>query len=339
MKNLPRIAALLVLLFGTGARPSCQILLKGGGSTFPAPLYNQWFSAFSKLDPSVKFDYQPVGSGRGQELILQQDVDFGASDAPMRDEALTNAPGKILHIPTAGGADAIIVNLHDVKNLRLDGPALASIYLGKTTHWNDPVIARLNPGARLPDEEITVVHRSDPSGTTFMFTDYLCTISPEWKLKVGRYLSINWPAGIGVAGSSAVASLVNNTPGAIGYVELFYAVQNQLSQVSLKNASGSYVKATTASITAALATATIPADFRVSIVNASGAASYPISGVTWMLVYQTGKGVEKTEKLKAFLRWIATDGQAMAPRLGYAPLPESVRSKILKEIDSISGVK
>ena len=287
--NLLSFTTIVVVLCCSCTSALAQTVIKGGGSTFPAPLYAKWFAAYSKRDPGVQFTYQAVGSGKGQDLLLQQEVDFGASDAPMRDEALTNAPGKILHLPTVGGADVIVVNLHDVKDLRLDGPTLASIYLGKTTNWNDSTIAKQNPGAHLPDEAITVVHRSDSSGTTFMFTDYLCGISPEWKLKVGRYLSINWPTGIGVVGSSGVANLVNNTPGAIGYVELFYASQNQLSQASLKNASGSYVKATTASITAALATATIPADFRVSIVNAPGAAAYPISGVTWMLVMKLSK--------------------------------------------------
>lgn len=324
------------LLLGAAGAPA-QVVLRGAGSTFPAPLYEKWFAAYSKLDPSVQFNYQGVGSGRGQSLIQAQAIDFGASDAPMTYEALATAPGLILHVPTVGGADVVTFNLHQVKELRLDGETLAAIYLGKITQWNDPAIAKLNPGTRLPDEDITVVHRSDASGTTYIFTDYLGRVSPEWKLKVGRYLTVNWPTGVGVVGSSGVQAYVEKTPGAIGYVELIYALQDHLSQAAVRNASGAYVKATTASIGAALSAATIPSDFRLSAVDQTGASAYPITGVTWLLVYQrAGKGAA-AQKLVAFLKWALTDGQKYAQELNYSPLPDHMRSRVLAEIATISA--
>jgi phosphate transport system substrate-binding protein len=314
-----------------------EVVLQGGGATFPYPLYAKWFAAFSEIDKGVDFNYQEVGSGEGQRLISNQFIDFGASDAPMSSEALANAPGKILHIPTVGGADVIIFNLHNVKELQLDGPTLAAIYLGKITQWKDPAITRQNPSIKLPDEQITVVHRSDASGTSYIFTDYLRTVSSEWQLKVGRYLSVNWPTGIGLSGSDAVAGYVKNTPGAIGFVELAYAIQNQLAYASIKNAAGNYIEASTDSITAALASATIPDDFRISMVNAPGVDSYPIAGVTWILVYEHPRDALKAKELVAFLTWAETDGQKMARDLNFAPLPENVQSRILTEIKSISS--
>jgi phosphate transport system substrate-binding protein len=312
------------------------VVVKGGGSTFPAPIYEKWFAAYSKIDPSVVFNYQAVGSTKGQKLISAQEIDFGASDAPMSNEALANAPSKILHVPTVGGAAVITFNLHGIKELRLDGPTLAAIYLGKITHWNDPAIAGQNPGTKMPDMDIAVVHRSDGSGTTYIFTDYLCTVSPEWKLKVGRYLSVNWPVGTGLVGNGAISTYVEKTPGAIGYVELVFAIQNHLTQASIKNSTGAYIRASTASITAALSAVTVPGDFRVSLVNAHGPAAYPIAGLTWMLIYENPRDVVKTRKLVAFLKWALTDGQKMAPGLNYAPLPENVRKRVITELDSIS---
>jgi phosphate transport system substrate-binding protein len=317
-------------------RAEAGVVLQGGGATFPYPLYAKWFAAFSEIDKDVDFNYQEVGSGEGQRLITNQFIDFGASDAPMSSEALANAPGKILHIPTVGGADVIIFNLHNVKELQLDGPTLAAIYLGKITQWKDPAITRQNPDIKLPDEQITVVHRSDASGTSYIFTDYLRTVSSEWQLKVGRYLSVNWPTGVGLSGSDAVAAYVKNTPGAIGFVELVYAIQNQLTYASIKNAAGDYIKASPDSITAALASAAIPDDFRISMVNAPGADSYPIAGVTWILLYEHPKDPVKAKKLVAFLTWAETEGQKMARDLNFAPLPDNVQSRVLSEINSIS---
>ncbi|MBV8215522.1 MAG: phosphate ABC transporter substrate-binding protein PstS [Verrucomicrobia bacterium] len=330
--------AYLVLVSAFHADPAeAGVLLQGGGATFPYPLYAKWFAAFSEMDKGVDFNYQRVGSGEGQRLITNQFIDFGASDAPMSSEALANAPGKILHIPTVGGADVIIFNLHNVKELQLDGPTLAAIYLGKITQWKDPAITRQNPGIKLPDEQITVVHRSDGSGTSYIFTDYLHTVSSEWQLKVGRYLSVNWPTGVGLSGSDAVAAYVKNTPGAIGFVELLYAIQNELGYASIQNAAGNYIKASPDSITAALASAVIPDDFRISMVNAPGADSYPIAGVTWILVYEHPQDAVKAKELVAFLTWAETEGQKMARELNFAPLPESVQSRVLTEIKSISA--
>ena len=331
------VRALLVCSLASAAGVRGQVVLRGAGSTFPAPLYEKWFADYNQLDPSVQFKYQGVGSGRGQSLLEAQAVDFGASDAPMTYEALASAPGTILHVPTVGGADVITFNLHEVKELRLDGETLAAIYLGKITQWNDPAIARLNPGTRLPDEDITVVHRSDASGTTYIFTDYLGRVSAEWKLKVGRYLSVNWPTGVGVVGSSGVSGYVKKTPGAIGYVELLYALQDHLSQAAIRNASGAYIKATTASVGAALSAAAIPEDLRLSAVDQQGASAYPISGVTWLLVYQHGDDAATKQKLMAFLKWALTDGQKTAKELNYAPLPDRLRSRVLAEINEISA--
>jgi len=328
----------LVLVSAFNAhRAEAGVVLQGGGATFPYPLYAKWFAAFSEIDKGVDFNYQRVGSGEGRRLITNQLIDFGASDAPMSSEALANAPGKILHIPTVGGADVIIFNLHNVKELQLDGPTLAAIYLGKITQWKDPAITQQNPGVKLPDEQITVVHRSDGSGTSYIFTDYLRTVSSEWQLKVGRYLSVNWPTGLGLSGSDAVAAYVKNTPGAIGFVELLYAIQNQLAYASIKNAAGNYIKASPDSITAALTSTAMPDDFRISIVNASGANSYPIAGVTWILVYELPQDAVKAKELVAFLTWAETEGQKMVRELNFAPLPENVQSRILTEIKSISS--
>ena len=330
------LLAALALVAPAAMQGQVTVTLNGAGATFPAPLYARWFDAYRKLDPELQFRFDGVGSGRGQQLLLAQAVDFAATDAPMSNEAMANAPGAILHVPTVGGADVITFNLHGVTDLRLDGPTLAAIYLGQITHWNDPAITAQNPGVRMPEEDITVVHRSDSSGTSYIFTDYLCAVSPKWKLKVGRYLSVNWPIGVGLNGNGAISAYIKKTPGAIGYVELLYAIENQLTYARIKNSSGAYIKASTESITAALATETIPADFRLSLVNAPGASSYPIAGVTWLLIYRNALDPAKTRKLVAFLKWAETEGQKMARDMNFARLPENVRTRILKEIDTIS---
>jgi phosphate transport system substrate-binding protein len=325
----------IALITGVSATASAQLMINGAGATFPYPIYSKWFDAYTKVDPSVRFNYQSIGSGGGQKQILAQTVDFGASDGPMSDDNLAKAPGKILHIPTVAGADVIAYNLPGNPALKFDADTIAAIFLGHIKKWNDPKITVLNPGVSLPDKEIIVVHRSDGSGTTFIFTDYLSKISPEWKSKVGANTSVNWPTGIGGKGNEGVAGQIKQTPGALGYVELIYAVQNKMPYAEVKNAAGEFVKPTLESVTAALATADIPDDFRFSITNAPGKDAYPIAGATWLLVYQRQKDANKGKKLVEFLKWALTDGEKMAKDLEYAPLPESVQQRVLQRIDEI----
>jgi phosphate transport system substrate-binding protein len=310
-------------------------MINGAGATFPYPIYSKWFDEYAKVDPSVRFNYQSIGSGGGQKQILAQTVDFGASDGPMSDENLAKAPGKLLHIPTVAGAVVMTYNLEGNPTLKFDGETIADIYLGKIKKWNDPKIVASNPGTKLPDKEIVVVHRSDGSGTTFIFTDYLSKISPEWKSKVGNNTSVNWPTGIGGKGNEGVSGQVKQTPGAIGYVELIYAIQNKMPYAEVKNSAGQFVKPTIESVTAALATADIPEDFRFSMTNAPGKDAYPICGATWLLVYEHQKDPAKGKKLVEFLKWMVTKGEGMAKTLDYAPLPENVQQRVLKRIDEI----
>ena len=325
----------LSLAFGLSATASAQMTINGAGATFPYPIYSKWFDEYAKVDPSVRFNYQSIGSGGGQKQILAQTVDFGASDGPMSDENLSKAPGKILHIPTVAGAVVMTYNLPGNPALKLDGETIADIFLGKIKKWNDPKIAASNPGAKLPDNEIVVVHRSDGSGTTFIFTDYLSKVSGDWKQKAGNNTSVNWPTGIGGKGNEGVSGQVKQTPGAIGYVELIYALQNKMPYADLKNAAGEFVKPTIESVTAALATAEIPDDFRFSMTNAPGKEAYPIAGATWLLVYQQQKDAAKGKKLVEFLKWAAKDGEKMAKDLQYAPLPDTLQQRVLARIDEI----
>ena len=310
--------------------------LTGAGATFPNPIYSKWFAEYKKVDPSVSFNYQPIGSGGGQKQISEGTVDFGASDGPMSDENLAKAPAKILHIPTVAGAVAVTYNLPTVKDLKLDGPTVAEIYLGKITKWNDPVIARQNGGVKLPETPIAVVHRAEGSGTTYIFTDFLAAVSPEWKSTVGAPSpSPKWPTGGGAKGNDGVASMAQKVAGSIGYVELIYAAQNKLPVAAIKNAEGAYLKPTLEGITAATATAKIPEDFRFSMVNAPGKDSYPISGVTWLLVYEQQKDAAKGKALVAFLKWALTEGEKQAKALDYAPLPDEVQKRVLERIETI----
>jgi phosphate transport system substrate-binding protein len=333
--NFSRKILAVALLTGVSATASAQLMINGAGATFPYPIYSKWFDEYAKVDPSVRFNYQSIGSGGGQKQILAQTVDFGASDGPMSDDNLAKAPGKLLHIPTVAGADAVAYNLPGNPALKLDADAIAGIFLGQIKKWNDPKITALNPGATLPDQEILVVHRSDGSGTTYIWTDYLSKISPEWKTKVGTNTSVNWPTGIGGKGNEGVAGQIKQTPGALGYVELIYAVQNKMPYADVKNSAGNFVKPSLESVTAALATADIPDDFRFSMTNAPGKDAYPIAGATWLLVYQQQKDATKGKKLVEFLKWALTDGEKMAKDLQYAPLPESVQQRVLKRIDEI----
>ena len=309
--------------------------INGAGATFPYPIYSKWFDEYAKVDPSVRFNYQSIGSGGGQKQILAQTVDFGASDGPMSDENLAKAPGKLLHIPTVAGADVITYNLEGNPTLKLDADTIAGIFLGQIKKWNDPKIAALNSGTTLPDKEIVVVHRSDGSGTTYIFTDYLSKVSPEWKSKVGTNTSVNWPAGIGAKGNEGVSGQIKQTPGAVGYVELIYAKQNKMAVADIKNGEGNFVSPSLESVTAAMTTAQIPDDFRFSMTNAPGKDSYPISGATWLLVYQQSKDAAKGKKLVEFLKWAETKGEQMAKDLDYAPLPRNLQDRVLKRIDEI----
>lgn len=327
------LCALLALSVSSGA--FAQLLINGAGATFPAPIYTKWFDEYTKIDPSVRFNYQAIGSGGGQKQILAETVDFGASDGPMSDANLAKASRPIWHIPTVAGAVVVSYNLPGDPAIRLDGPTLAAIFLGQITKWNDPAIAAQNPGVALPDQDLLVVHRSDGSGTSYIFTDYLSRVSPEWKSKVGKGNSVSWPAGLGGKGNAGVAGQIKQSPGAIGYVELAYAHQNKLAFADLKNAAGNYVSASIDSVVAALATATIPDDFRFSMVNAPGDAAYPIAGVTWLLVYSEQKDPAKGMKLVQFLRWAYTDGEKMAAALDYAPLPPAVQQRALDRVNSI----
>jgi phosphate transport system substrate-binding protein len=322
-------------LFAAQTGAYAQLLINGAGATFPYPIYSKWFDEYAKVDPSVRFNYQSIGSGGGQKQITARTVDFGASDGPMSDENLAKAPGKILHIPTVAGADVITYNLPGNPKLKLNSDAIVNLFLGNITKWNDPKIAALNPDVTLPDLPVVVVHRSDGSGTTFIFTDYLSRISPVWEDTVGKGTSVKWPVGLGGKGNEGVAGQVKQLSGAVGYVELIYAKQNQMPYADVKNAAGNFITPSIDSVIAALATAKIPDDFRFSMVNAPGDKAYPIAGTTWLLVYEQQKDAFKGKKLVEFLKWALTKGEGMASSLDYASLPESVQQRVLERIKTI----
>ena len=312
--------------------------ISGAGATFPAPIYQKWFSEYNKLHSNVQINYQALGSGAGIQQITAKTVFFGASDMPMTDKQLTDAPGKILNFPTVLGGVVPIYNLPGVtQELKFSGAVLAEIYLGKITKWNDPKIAAENAGAKLPATDIAVVHRSDGSGTTFIWCDFLSKVSPDFKSRVGANTSVNWPVGVGAGKNDGVSGQVTQTPGAIGYVELIYALQNKISFGTVKNVSGKYTKASLESVTAAAAGAakSMPADYRVSITNAPGAEAYPISSFTWMLLYQDSPDKGQGKTMVEFMKWALTDGQKFTKDLGYAPLPKNVVDMELKSLESI----
>jgi phosphate transport system substrate-binding protein len=301
--------------------------ITGGGATFPNPIYSKWFSEYNKLHPNVEINYQSQGSGFGIQQLLQQTVFFGASDGPMTDEQLKSAPGPIMHLPTVLGGVVPVYNVPSIKaDLKFNGAVLADIFLGRITKWNDAALVKLNAGVTLPATDITVVHRSEGSGTTYIWVDYLSKVSPEFKSKVGVKTSVNWPTGVGGKGNEGVSGLVAQTPGSIGYVELIYALQNKISYGSVLNMDGEFVKASVASVTAAAASAAsnMPADFRVSITNAPGKGVYPISSFTWLLLYQDPKDKAQAKTMVDFVKWALKDGQKYCPDLGYAPLPANV---------------
>jgi len=331
-KNIIGLMGGAVLGMMLWAHPaSAQLQLNGAGATFPYPIYSKWFNQYIQVDPSVRFNYQSIGSGGGIAQITEQTVDFGATDGPMSDEQLRAAKGgHILHFPTVMGAVVLTYNVEGVgKGLKLTPEALADIFLGKITKWNDPALTSVNPGVTLPPRDIIVVHRSDGSGTSYIFTDYLDKISRQWDSRVGKGTAVNWPVGLGGKGNEGVTGLVKQTPFSLGYVELIYATSNDLPYADVKNAAGNFVTPSLESVTAAAAAAAsnMPDDFRVSITNAAGPDVYPISGMTWLLVYEKQKDAEKGQKLVQFLSWMMTEGQKNAAELHYAPLPAAVIAK------------
>jgi phosphate transport system substrate-binding protein len=324
-KILASVAVAVLCIAGVLRAQSGQI--NGAGATFPYPIYSKWFSEYNKLHSNVQINYQSIGSGGGIQQVTKETVFFGASDSPMTDEQLKGAPGKLMHFPTVLGAVVPVYNIPNLKTeLKFSGPLLADIFLGKITKWNDPAIAKLNAGVTLPATDITVAHRAEGSGTTFIWVDYLSKVSPEWKSKVGAAASVNWPTGVGGRGNEGVSGLVTQTPGAIGYVELIYALQNKMAYGSVQNASGEFVKASVDAVTkaAAGAAANMPADFRVSITNAPGKGVYPISSFTWILLYENAKDKAQAKTMVDFMKWALADGQKYCADLGYAPLPASV---------------
>jgi phosphate transport system substrate-binding protein len=331
------ISAAVIAIGSTLGAQALQI--NGAGATFPAPIYTKWFAEYNKLHPNVQINYQPLGSGAGIRQVTNETVFFGASDGPMTNEQLQAAPGKILHFPTVLGAVVPVYNIPGVKaELKFTGPVLADIFLGKITKWNDPAIAKLNPGVTLPATNITVVHRSDASGTSFIWTDYFAKISPEWKNRVGVNTAVNWPTGVGGKGSEGVTGVVTQTPGSISYVELVYALQNKISYGSVQNMAGEFTKGTVQSVTAAAAAAAshMPPDFRVSITNAAGKGVYPISSFTWLLLYENPKDKAQAKAMVDFVKWALTDGQKFTTALGYAPLPSNV---VKQELAALSRIK
>jgi phosphate transport system substrate-binding protein len=337
MKRFITFVCAVAISAGVGvAAQGAQV--NGAGATFPNPIYSKWFSEYNKLHSNIQINYQPLGSGAGIQQVTARTVFFGASDMPMTPQQLGAVQGKILHFPTVLGAVVPVYDVPGAGDLSFSGPVLANIYLGTITHWNDPQIAKLNPSAKLPATEIVVVHRAESSGTSFIWTDFLSKVSPDFKSKVGAASQPNWPTGIGGKGNDGVAGLITQTPGSIGYVELIYALQNKISYGAVQNASGKFLKASIAGVTAAAAGAAraMPADFRVSITNAPGADAYPISSFTWLLLYQDPADKAQSKVMVDFVKWALTDGQKYCPVLGYAPLPKTV---VDKEMAALATVK
>ncbi len=331
-----RIALLLAVLV-LALPVMAQTTLNGAGATFPNPIYSKWFSEYNKLHPDIQINYQSLGSGAGIRQVLSGTVDFGASDTPMSDEQLAQSKTKILHIPTVLGAVVPAYNVPGISgDIKFTPEALAGIFLGKIQKWNDSVIAQANPGVKFPDKPIIVVHRSDGSGTTFIFTDYLSKVSKDWESSVGKGASPKWPVGLGGKGNEGVAGQIRQLEGAIGYIELVYAVENKITYGSVKNAAGNFVKASLDTVTEAAASVKdMPADFRVSITNAPGKTAYPISSFTWLLIPQQAQDPKKGKIISDFLKWMVTDGQKMTNQLSYAPLPKSVVEKVKAVIPQI----
>jgi phosphate transport system substrate-binding protein len=341
---MKRIATLLLAVFILSAMAVAEgtLSINGAGATFPYPMYSKWFDEYHKKNGNLQINYQSIGSGGGIKQVTEGTVDFGASDGPMNDEQLKAFQDKhgfpILHFPTVLGADVPTYNIPGVNaELNFTPDAIAGIFLGKVTKWNDPIISGANKGVSLPGNDIVVVHRSDGSGTTYIWTDYLSKVSDEWKNKVGKGTSVNWPVGLGGKGNEGVAGLIKQTPNAFGYVELIYAIQNKMPYGRVKNSSGSFIKADLGGVTAAAAGAakSMPDDFRVSITDAPGKTAYPISSFTWLLVPAKFSDSAKRDAIKGFVKWMLADGQGQAEALSYAKLPKEVVAKEIKALDSI----
>jgi phosphate transport system substrate-binding protein len=339
------IASGITLLIGlatlSGPPASAQVTLTGAGATFPNPIYTKWFDAYNKKT-GVQINYQSIGSGGGIRQFTEGTVDFGATDGPMTNEQMQAVGGKVLHVPTVLGAVVLTYNLPGLgdSKLKFDGTTIADIFQGKITKWNDKTIAGLNPGVKLPDSDIIVVHRSDGSGTSYIFTDFLSKVSPDWKVKVGKATSVNWPTGLGGKGNEGVTQQIKQTEGALGYVELIYALANGLPYADVKNGSGKFVEPSLASVTAAAAGAKFDknTDFRVSITDAPGGDAYPISSFTWLLIQPDIKDAAKGKALKDFLAWMLTpDAQKMAEDLKYAPLPQPVVQLVQARLGSLKA--
>jgi len=334
------ITALLIVLAvaGIGRVAFSDLLINGAGATFPYPIYSKWFDVYAKENPGIKFNYQSIGSGGGIRMLSNRTVEVGASDAPLTDQQLSEAPAKILHFPSVMGAVVIAYNLPGFTGaLRLTGPVIADIFAGKIAKWDDNQIRTLNPGVAIPSTDIVVCHRSDGSGTSYIFTDYLSKVSSSWASDPGKGTSVKWPAGLGGKGNEGVTALIQQTPGAIGYVELIYALNNHIPYAVIQNKAGNWVEASLDGVTAAAASlaSSMPNDFRVSITDAPGANAYPLSSFTWLLVYQKQTNKETGEQIVKFLHWALTDGQKYAPDLKYAPLPAEVVQKETAQIDQI----
>jgi phosphate transport system substrate-binding protein len=332
------VLAVLLVLGTIAVAEGGQVLLNAAGATFPYPIYSKWFDQYHQLHPNVQINYQSIGSGGGIRQLLDKTVDFGASDGPMSDDQLKTASVPILHFPTVLGAAIPSYNVAGVQgDLNFTPEALSGIFLGKVTKWNDPAIASANPGVKLPGDDIVVVHRSDGSGTSYIWTDYLSKVSPEWQTKVGKATSVNWPVGLGGKGNEGVSALIQQTPGSLGYIELIYAIQNKLPYGKVKNSSGVFVKADLASVSAAAAATAkfMPDDFRVSITNPEGKAAYPIASFTWLLIPAKFTDMAKRDVVKDFLKWMLTDGQQSCEALSYAKLPKEVVAKEMKAISKI----
>jgi phosphate transport system substrate-binding protein len=327
-----------VLLAAGAAIAVAQVKINACGASFPDPIYEKWFSDYHKANSDVQINYTANGSGGGVKNVTDGTVDFGASDMPMTDQELAAVKGKILHFPTVLGAVVPMYNVPGVtQELKFSGPVLAGIFLGTIKKWNDKMIVADNPGVKLPGDDIMVVHRTDASGTTFIFTDYLSKVSPDWKSKVGAAKAVSWPTGLGGNQSAGVTGLVKQTPDSISYVELIYAIQNKIGYGLVKNASGQFIKASMDTVSEAAAGVAMPDDFRVSITNASGKNAYPISSFTWMLIPANIPDANKAKAIHSFLAWMLTEGQKVAPNLDFAPLPAPVVAKEQKQLASLGG--
>jgi len=327
---------LVIALFMLALSAAQAQKLTAAGATFPYPIYSKWFNEYSAAHPGVEVNYQSIGSGGGIKQVCSGTVDFGASDMPMTDDLLASCGVKLIHIPSVLGADVPVFNVPGVDDLRFSPDVLADIFLAKITNWNDPRIAKDNPGAHLPDQKIVVVHRSDGSGTTFIWTDYLSKISKEWAGGPGKGTSVNWPTGVGGKGNEGVAGLVRQLPGAIGYVELIYAQQNHINYGAIRNSAGSWLKASIEGVSQAAATVkNMPADYRVSITNAPGPNAYPVSSFTYLLIPTQPKDMAKEKVIKDMLSWCIKSGESEVSTLSYAPLPSNVQEKVLQTVYSL----